>query len=214
MENRRLLSLVLIIGTAPLWGEASWDERRIEARAMGRIACSMAGSDVGASADKTTGFLASCKDGELHTLVQREPDGEVRVTVAGQDTVINVLPDGKVVADKLSGEDGENLSIRLLLDGSVQVLPIIDKTNHGASIIRLSNGVVLILPHVDGTKHGTSVTHEPDGRVLVLPLVDGKHHGRSVLRLPDGEVRMLEFVMGEPAGEAITHPALKPALGQ
>lgn len=214
MENKRLLSLGLIIVSAPLWAEPSWDERRAEARAMGKIACSMAGSDVRASADEATGLLASCKDGELHILVQREPDGEVRVTVMGQDTVINVLPDGKVVANKLSGADGENLSIRLLVDGSVQVLPIVDKANHGASIIRLSNGVVFIVPHIDGTENGTSVTHEPDGRVMAIPLVDGKPHGRAVFRGPDGEVRMHEFVMGEPAGEAVTHPALKSALGQ
>ena len=197
MQNRRLLSLALLIGSAPLWAEASWDERRAEARAMGKIACSLAGSDVRASADETTGLLASCKDGELHTLVQREPDGEVFVTVTGQDTHISVLPDGKVVANKLAGADGENLSIRLLVDGSVQVLPIVDKAKHGASIIRFTNGVVFIAPYVDGTENGVLVSHEPDGRVMVGPIVDGKPHGRTVVRLPDGEVRMQEFVMGE-----------------
>ena len=211
MQNRRLLSLALLIGSAPLWAEASWDERRAEARAMGKIACSMAGSDVRASADETTGLLASCKDGELHTLVRREPDGEVHLTVMGQDTIVSVLPDGEVVAGKLGGADGENLSIRLSLDGSVKVLPIVNKASHGASIIRFLNGAVFITPHVEGTENGVFVSHDPDGMVMVTPLVDGEPHGRAVIRLPDGEVRMHEFVMGEPAGEAITHPALKSA---
>ena len=212
MENKRLLSLALFIGSTPLWAE-SLDERP-EARIMGNIACSMAGPDVRASTDETTGFMASCKDGELHTLIQREPDGEVWVMVMGQDTFIRVLPDGKVVANKPNNADGEMLSIRLLVDGSVQVLPIVDKANHGASIIRSSNGVVLIVPHVDGTENGASVTYAPDGSVMVIPYVDGKPNGRVVSREPDGEIWMQEVVMGENVGEAITHPALKSALGQ
>ena len=168
---------------------------------MGNIACSMAGPDVRASTDEATGFMASCKDGELHTLVQREPDGEVWVMVMGQDTFIRVSPDGKVVANKPNNADGEMLSIRLLVDGSVQVLPIVDKANHGASIIRSSNGVVLIVPHVDGTENGASVTYAPDGPVMVIPYVDGKPHGRVVSREPDGEIWMQEVVMGENVGE-------------
>ena len=181
---------------------------------MGNIACSMAGPDVRASTDETTGFMASCKDGELQTLIQREPDGEVQVMVMGQDTFIRVSPDGKVVANKPNDADGGMLSIRLLVDGSVQVLPIVDRAKHGASIIRFSNGVVLVVPYVDGTENGPSVTHEPDGQVMVTPFVDGKAHGRVVYRGPDGEVRMHEAVMGESVGEVIAHPALKSTLGQ
>ena len=212
MENKRLLSLALLIGSASLWAE-SLDERA-EARAMGKIACSIAGSDVIASTDETTGFMASCKDGELHTIVQREPDGEVHVLVTGQNTLIRVSPDGKVVANKPNDADGGILSIQLLVDGTVEVFPIVDKARHGASTIRLSNGVVLIVPHVDGTINGPSVTHAPGGRVIVTPFVDGKPHGRVVYRGPDGEVRMYEAVMGESVGEVIAHPALKSALGQ
>ena len=214
MVNKRLLGLALLVGSAPLWAESSLNDLRAEARAMGKIACSLAGSDVLVSADETTGFMASCKDGELHTLVLRKPDGEVSITVGGQDTFIRILPDGKVVANKPNDANGEMLSIRLLVDGSVQVLPIVDKANHGASIFRLTNGLVHIVPHVDGTENGASVTHSPDGRVIVMPYVDGKVHGTAVFRQPGGEVGMHEFVMGEPVGETITHPALKSVLGQ
>ena len=214
MKNKKTLILSMLIG-APLWAE-SFDDLEAEARAMGKIACSMAESDVlFVSEDNTTGVMASCKDGYIHAYVRREPNGEILVLATGQDTpLIRVLPDGKVVANRSNGADGGMLSTRLLVDGSVQVLPIVDDANHGASISRLSNSVILILQHVDGMKNGASVAHVPDGTVAVIPYVDGKPHGKVVYRQPDGEVSMHDVVMGEPVGEAITHPALKSALGQ
>ena len=214
MENKRLLSLALIIASTSLWAESSLDELQAEARAMGKIACSMAGSDLIATADETTGVMALCKDGEISTSIQLNLDGEVWIKVVGQDTFIRVLPDGKVVANKPNDADGGILSIQLLVDGTVEVFPIVDKVRHGASTIRFLNGMVLIVPHVEGTMNGPSVIHAPDGRVTVTPFVDGKPHGRIVNRGPDGEVRMHEAVMGEHEGEVITHPASKSALGQ